>query len=99
MAAAFREKLLLRPWTLRLLALGLALLVTLAAVGLWGPQLKQWDERTGSAAWSFANSHAQERRVVVVDIDEKSIQALGAWPWPRERMAALLNRLDRDGVS
>ncbi|MDE2342223.1 MAG: adenylate/guanylate cyclase domain-containing protein [Betaproteobacteria bacterium] len=99
MAAAFREKLLLRPWTLRLLALGLALLVTLAAVGLWGPQLKQWDERTGSAAWNLGSGSAQERRVVVVDIDEKSVQALGAWPWPRERMAALLNRLDRDGVS
>ncbi|MDE2342564.1 MAG: adenylate/guanylate cyclase domain-containing protein [Betaproteobacteria bacterium] len=99
MAASLREKLLLRPWTLRLLALGVALFVTLAAVGLWGPQLKQWDERTGSAAWSLANGHAQERRVVVVDIDEKSIQALGAWPWPRERMAALLNRLDQEGVS
>ncbi len=97
--AAFREKLLLRPWTLRFAALGAALLVTLGAVGLWGPQLAQWDERTGSMAWNFASSTTQERRVVVVDIDEKSIQALGAWPWPRERMAQLLERLDRDGVS
>ena len=97
--AAFREKLLLRPWTLRFAALGAALLVMLAAVGLWGPQLAQWDERTGSVAWNFASSATQERRVVVVDIDEKSIQALGAWPWPRERMAQLLERLDRDGVS
>ena len=92
------DKLLLRPWTLRTLALALALLVTLAVVGLWGPQLGQWDERTGSVAWRFAAKHTQERRVVVVDIDEKSIQALGAWPWPRERMAQLLNRLDQAGV-
>ena len=99
MAHPVMDRLLLRPWTLRTLALALALLVTLAVVGLWGPQLTQWDERTGSLAWSFASSGKQERRVVVVDIDEKSIQALGAWPWPRERMARLLNQLDRDGVS
>ncbi len=93
------EKLLLHPWAMRTLALVLALLVTLGAVALWGPQLNQWDERTGSMAWNFASPGKQERRIVVVDIDEKSIQALGAWPWPRERMAQLLARLDQDGVS
>ncbi len=93
------ETLLLHPRTLRGLALALALLLTLGAVGLWGSQLAQWDERTGSFAWNFASSDKQERRVVVVDIDEKSVQALGAWPWPRARMAQLLERLDQDGVS
>jgi adenylate cyclase len=99
MSAAAFEKLLLRPRTLRVLALALALLLTLGAIALWAPQLAQWDERTGSMAWNFASAGKQERRVVVVDIDEKSIQALGAWPWPRSRMADLLNHLDRDGVS
>ena len=92
------EALLLRPRLLRLAALAAALLLTLAATLLWAPQLRQWDERTGSLAWNFSGGDRQERRVVVVDIDEKSVQALGDWPWPRARMAELLNRLDRDGV-
>jgi adenylate cyclase len=37
--------------------------------------------------------------LVVVDIDEKSTQALGPWPWPRERVAALLSGLDAYGVN
>ena len=39
------------------------------------------------------------RRTLVVDIDEKSVQALGPWPWPRERIAQLLGRLDQQGVN
>jgi adenylate cyclase len=31
--------------------------------------------------------------VVVVDIDEDSLQALGAWPWPRSEIARLVDRL------
>lgn len=32
-------------------------------------------------------------RVVVVDIDEKSLSEVGRWPWPRNRMADLLDAL------
>jgi adenylate cyclase len=31
--------------------------------------------------------------VVVVDIDDRSIAALGQWPWPRTRLAALIDRI------
>lgn len=93
------ERLLLRPRTLRAAALALAALLTVLAAVLWAPQLNQWDERTGSVAWSMANPNAQERRVVVIDVDEKSVQALGSWPWSRARMADLLNHLDQAGVS
>src|SRR3990167_1766510 len=41
-------------------------------------------------------SDEAEQRVTVVDIDEASLAALGPWPWPRERMAALLERLLAD---
>ena len=29
-------------------------------------------------------------KVIVIDIDRESIDALGAWPWPRETMARLV---------
>jgi len=69
------------------------------ASAVWAPQLQQWEERLASRTWSLANSDATERRVVVVDIDEKSTQALGPWPWPRERVATLLSGLDAYGVN
>jgi PAS domain S-box-containing protein len=33
-------------------------------------------------------------RVVVIDIDEQSLEAFGQWPWSRTRLAALLRRID-----
>lgn len=32
-------------------------------------------------------------RIVILDIDEKSLADIGRWPWSRHRMAALVNRL------
>lgn len=38
-------------------------------------------------------SGEQARHVVVVDIDERSLSALGQWPWPRYRIASLTERV------
>mgnify|MGYP000527461893 CR=1 FL=1 len=37
--------------------------------------------------------------VRVVDIDEASLARLGQWPWPRDRMAGLVDRLDAFGAA
>lgn len=37
-------------------------------------------------------------RVVVVGIDEPSLQALGRWPWPRNLHAELINKLSEAGA-
>ena len=36
---------------------------------------------------------SSDSEVVVVDVDEQSLAALGQWPWPRYRMAELIDRL------
>ena len=36
---------------------------------------------------------------VIVDVDEKSLARLGQWPWPRYRLATLLDRLREMGPS
>jgi len=36
---------------------------------------------------------------VIVDIDEKSLRQCGQWPWPRYRIAILLDKLREYGVS
>jgi adenylate cyclase len=37
--------------------------------------------------------------IVIVDIDEKSIKALGQWPWPRTRIADLIGQLTKMGAA
>lgn len=36
--------------------------------------------------------------IVVIDIDDKSLAAEGRWPWPRERIARLTEKLTEAGV-
>jgi adenylate cyclase len=39
-----------------------------------------------------------EHPVAIVDVDDESLAALGQWPWPRTRMAALVDRLTALGA-
>lgn len=39
-----------------------------------------------------------ENNVVIVAIDEKSLDKFGRWPWPRTRIAGLVERLKNYGV-
>ncbi|MGA0347475.1 MAG: CHASE2 domain-containing protein [Alphaproteobacteria bacterium] len=41
----------------------------------------------------------QKLPVRIVDIDEKSLEALGQWPWPRTVMAELLIKLQKAGAA
>jgi len=91
--------LLKKPLLLYALVSVLAVFSMALASAVWAPQLQQWEERLASRTWSLANGQATERRIIVVDIDEKSTQALGPWPWPRERVATLLSGLDAYGVN
>jgi len=42
--------------------------------------------------------HTENPKVVIIDIDERSVQTEGRWPWPRDKMADLLNKLKQEGV-
>lgn len=37
--------------------------------------------------------------VRIVDIDEESLKRIGQWPWPRTRLAQLVEQLDRQGTA
>ncbi len=39
-----------------------------------------------------------DNKIVIVDIDEKSLQAEGQWPWDRRKVAQLLQKLEGYGV-
>lgn len=39
-------------------------------------------------------------RIVILDIDEKSLQEVGRWPWPRDTLARLVDKLfDKYGIA
>jgi len=42
---------------------------------------------------------SQTHRIVIVDIDEKSLQALGQWPWERSIVSQLIETLSQSGVA
>ena len=37
-------------------------------------------------------------RIAIVDVDERSLAAVGQWPWRRDRLGALVNRLRESGA-
>lgn len=40
-----------------------------------------------------------ESPVIIVDIDDASLKRLGQWPWPRTKMASLVERVEQMGAS
>ena len=41
----------------------------------------------------FTMPSTVDQRVVIVDIDEKSLELEGRWPWPRDRLARMVDQL------
>ena len=78
----------------------LALIVGFVGVQLWDPpplqvaRLKTFD--------FYQRAHPREDKpypVIIVDIDEESLDAYGQWPWPRTLFAKLIKTLMDGGVA
>ena len=48
---------------------------------------------------SLPEKSVLDPRIVIVDIDEKSLKAEGRWPWSREKIASLIDKLFDNSVS
>jgi diguanylate cyclase len=67
-----------------------------AVVGIW--QIGAPIDMMVQIARGNMQSRAASGNVVIVAIDDKSVQDLNAWPWPRRYHAALLDRLTAAGA-
>jgi EAL domain-containing protein (putative c-di-GMP-specific phosphodiesterase class I) len=47
---------------------------------------------------NHVRSHASNGDIVVVTIDGPTIAAQGEWPWPRDKVAGLVNKIDAAGA-
>ena len=75
------------------------LLVALALLRIWDPPpLEAMRLRTFDFYQLLKPRLAEQRPVVIVDIDEDSLKALGQWPWPRTLIADLITRLTQLGA-
>ena len=96
------------PWRAFRLRAGLVR-TAIAAVAVLITLWSQWPPSAQSTSF-FGNewlrdvflkrqvSVAKEPRILVVDIDESSTAELGPWPWPRERIATLVETLLTQGA-
>lgn len=89
-----RSSLLFRRWRrvlLTLIPLALALLHVSAAMPL--PLLERLDQFIYDARLRLGMSRTLDERIVIVEIDEKSIDRIGRWPWGRDKLADLTQEL------
>jgi adenylate cyclase len=47
-------------------------------------------------SWALPPVDAPRDDIVIVDVDDASLHALGRWPWPRDRLARLVDTLFED---
>lgn len=83
----------MRHWKERLAAMAMATGFLLLGAWFFPQALRGMDHIFYDYAVANGPLLVEEPRIVIVDVDEKSIDALGAWPWPRPLMAELIDRL------
>jgi adenylate cyclase len=78
----------------------MALLMALLLIATWSSGTERpWLQRLQYITFDTFNKikpRAPTDSVVIVDIDEDSLAALGQWPWPRDVMAKLVENLKAD---
>ncbi len=84
----------------RLLLLAVGFTVTILILMLYGQNpwfLKLVDYRIYDTMLRLHPAKETSNKIVIVDIDEKSLLKIGQWPWPRHRLAVLMDNLKHSG--
>lgn len=75
-------------------SLFLVIFISLSSAYLFLPSyFDSIDNRLRDFYFKFRGSSKASDDIVIVDIDEKSIKALGQWPWQRDKMSQILINL------
>ena len=80
------------------LFLGVAITLAMTALYLYPPYFLRFIENKAyDSLLRSLNGAPVSGHVVIVDIDEASLAKYGQWPWPRNRIAALLEKINQGG--
>ena len=75
-----------------------ATLLTMALVFSLQDPLSSIEERAGSLTWLLVSDTTPEERIAIVSIDERSLAAVGPWPWSWEVIADLVDKINEAGA-
>ena len=82
------------------LVAGISCTFFLCLIYLFFPHSFQYlDYRIYDLFLQSSTQKAGSQKTVIVDIDEKSLKKYGQWPWPRYRVAELLEKINRQRPS
>jgi signal transduction histidine kinase len=80
-------------------AAGLTALLFVLVVGLSSfPVIRDWQLRFTDTFFRLSPAPAEKSQVVLVTIDDESLQRYGRWPWSRTLLAQLTNNLAKAGA-
>jgi adenylate cyclase len=80
--------------------IGIFIALVISALYIFIPDtLKEFDSKIRDMMFVQRGTVATQDKVVIVDIDEKSLKQMGQWPWPRDRFAQVLVNLANADVS
>lgn len=98
MSRSFKRLLQPTPFKAGLLCVLLASVFYLS-FGAEKPALLQaLDNQLTSSMFQLRGRETPHHSIIIVDIDEKSLAQLGQWPWPRDLVAQLVERIDQQGA-
>jgi adenylate cyclase len=79
---------------------GIAPVFCIAVLAIYRPPfLARLDDAIYDVVLRSARPHPPDGRIVIIDLDERSLSTMGQWPWPRDLVARLLTGLRDLGVS
>jgi adenylate cyclase len=62
------------------------------------PLLSSLDFQVLNAMFRARGEIPTSGKIAIIDVDEKSLQELGQWPWPRDRLAELVHNIHAAGA-
>ena len=79
---------------------GVAPVLVVSVLALYRPAfLARLDAAVFDTLVRWTPVRAPSDRIVIVDIDERSLSTIGQWPWPRNKVGQLIARLREMGAS
>lgn len=87
------------PFTIGCLVILISLLLYFSCGSQSPPLLSNLDKRLLDTMFLWRGPAPTTDQVVIVDLDERSLQAFGQWPWPRDLIATLLDIIGTSGAA
>ncbi len=80
-----------------LIGLAFTLVISFLMWIRWSP-IETFEEKFYDWRYKIRGTIKAPKDIVIVAIDEKSLEKLGRWPWTRNRLAEIIKRLDQSGA-